>query len=183
MVLNNLIEEKFLPEEKCGDKTHPFKSGAQTLKIFRKLNLLESKNNTTLNTESIVNSLYGTLINSVEVSKITDGIKRFKPSLTRIDEIIKNMKLLKDNLKYGQFVYDVVVLVTFHQSLPNIESHMNKDLLSKENIKDLFDHRLLELMRALMINDSAAHSLHKGVVYSEELNKNIDIVRDWLDEI
>lgn len=75
---------------------------------------------------------------------------------------------------------DVFVLVTFHQSLPNTKLHMNKVLLEDHFIKQLFDWRLLELMRIVMVNDSAAHSLFSGKSFAEEINKNLDELRTTL---
>jgi hypothetical protein len=51
---------------------------------------------------------------------------------------------------------------------------MNDPLLENEFTKQIFDKRLLELMRIIMVNDSAAHSLFSGSSYSDELNSNLD---------
>jgi hypothetical protein len=72
-------------------------------------------------------------------------------------------------------------LVTFHQSLPNDSVHSNKVLLEDIFIKQLFDLRLLELMRIVMINDSAAHTLFSGLVF-QEINWNIDKIREEIHE-
>ncbi len=59
---------------------------------------------------------------------------------------------------------------------------MNKTLLEEKYIKQIFDLRLLELMRIVMVNDSAAHTLFSGEVFTEEINENLNAVREFISK-
>jgi hypothetical protein len=57
---------------------------------------------------------------------------------------------------------------------------MNKVLLEENFIKQLFNLRLLELMRIVMINDSASHTLFSGQIFTEEINESLNNLRNNL---
>jgi hypothetical protein len=91
-------------------------------------------------------------------------------------EIIENFLLkLKEKNK---FIYDISVLILFHQSLPNNDEYMNCPLLPENYIKKLFDLRLIELMRIIMVFDSCSHSLFTGGNWIKEINKHINLLRN-----
>jgi hypothetical protein len=59
----------------------------------------------------------------------------------------------------------------------NCKQFMNNPLLNKNQILSVFnDKRLLEMMRVIMINDSASYSLFREDTVSEEINLNIDLL-------
>jgi hypothetical protein len=74
----------------------------------------------------------------------------------------------------NNWIIDVVKLVMFHQSLPNAKSHMNQPILNSEEFKSFFDNRLLQLMKIIMVNDSASHSkwINEGV--TDEIIENLN---------
>ena len=76
----------------------------------------------------------------------------------------------------NEWIYDICVLIIFHQSLPNNEYCMNSPLLEEKYIKIFFTKRLVELMRIIMIYDSASHSMFYGSSWIEPINSNIDEV-------
>ena len=78
----------------------------------------------------------------------------------------------------------------FHQSLPNNSpnsnlKHVNKPLLDEKNIKELFDNRLLELMRIILIYDSSSHCLFSSAKWEQEIDKyfNLLIKKLYSEEI
>ena len=97
-------------------------------------------------------------------------------SLNKINENDKLIKFLKE-MKNNKWIYDIFVLILFHQSLPNNDYNMNKPLLPEIYIKKYFDKRLIELMRIIMVYDSCSHSLFIGGIWIKEINKHIDILR------
>jgi hypothetical protein len=98
-------------------------------------------------------------------------------SFKNIEEIKKFFDFIKQNVQ-NKWIYDIATLIIFHQSLPNNEREMNKPLLDNKYIKIFFDIRLIELMRIIMVYDSASHSLFEGGNWIEEINKNLDEVRN-----
>ncbi len=88
---------------------------------------------------------------------------------------LNNIHNLFDVLKTDyEWLIDIITLIIFHQSLPNTEEHMNQPVLNDNEITLFFDHRLLELMRIIMINDSASHSKFKSKSFTDEINQNLD---------
>jgi hypothetical protein len=76
---------------------------------------------------------------------------------------------------------EIVKLVTFHQSLPNVSgNHSHASLLSDKQIKLFFDIRNIELMRVIMCNDSLAHSFFTSPYLVLEINLNVSKVRNDL---
>ena len=67
----------------------------------------------------------------------------------------------------------------FHQSLPNNESHLhgrhvNEPILDKKYIMELFDVRLLELMRIILIYDSSSHCLFGNSKWEQKIDKHFN---------
>jgi len=92
---------------------------------------------------------------------------------------IKTIETFLLNLKkQNKFIYDISVLILFHQSLPNNDDFMNRPLLPENYIKNLFDLRLIELMRIIMIYDSCSHSLFMGGNWIKQINKHINLLRN-----
>ena len=58
---------------------------------------------------------------------------------------------------------------------------MNSPLLDVKYIKIFFTKRLVELMRIIMVYDSASHSMLSGSNWPEEINKNIDKITKLFD--
>jgi hypothetical protein len=61
----------------------------------------------------------------------------------------------------------------FHQSFPNIDSFMNTPVLEEDQAKVFYNIRLFQLMKFIMINDSAAHSGFAAKSFQDELNNNL----------
>lgn len=184
--LNNSLAEKYTGDVKSCDKLHPFKSAAIILKLFLKNNFIKSHNSKDdikkisqgdEIIENLVDDTYNLLIKSATFIG-EDGKHDYIISLENFTEIMSNLKkLIEINLE-NKFVYDVTVLIAFHQSLPNMKEHMNHPLLNDEMIKEVFySSRLIELMRILMVNDSAAHSMFARASFSLEVNQNLDNVQ------
>lgn len=98
-------------------------------------------------------------------------------SHTRLDELSKDFSTLIQISEENTWIIDVIKLIIFHQSLPNITDHMNKPLLEDDYLYLFFDIRMIELMRIIMNNDSASHANFSSKSYSEELMNNIDMLR------
>jgi hypothetical protein len=177
VILNKSLGEDF--QENRSDKIHPFKSGALALKIFHKINFIQTNNmnDSEKQIEKIIEEIYSILTESVEMRYM----ERKKSTLLLHDfQKLPELKELFETLrKYNNdWIIDVVTLITFHQSFPNMEQHMNLPLLEEPMIKKFFSPRLVELMRIIMINDSCAHSLFTKPPFSKEINNNLDSVSD-----
>jgi len=104
-------------------------------------------------------------------------VPKYIHSHENLQEILNGFFWIKQIHKENEWIVDVLFLIIFHQSLPNNKAHMNKTLLEERYVKQIFDLRLLELMRILMVNDSAGHSLFSGESFAEEINENLDNLR------
>ena len=67
-------------------------------------------------------------------------------------DIIQFAKYIRSLGEKNDWLCDAFILIIFHQNLPNNEHHMNSELLTKDQIKDIFDLRLIEMMRIIMIH-------------------------------
>ena len=83
--------------------------------------------------------------------------------------------MLKDH-EENKWIYDIIILIIFHHSLPNDDKngkHLHNPLLDKKYIKELFDLRLLELMRIILIYDSSSHCPFEGN-WEQKIDKHFD---------
>ena len=157
------------------DKTHPFKSIIIFLNSAFEHELFfypndEYKNElNNIYKEEFINSIFKSW--NLEKKKFS---MRYNISFKYIDVIQKffmKIKLQEEN----EWIYDICVLIIFHQSLPNNKNYMNSPLLEEKYIKIFFTKRLVELMRIIMVYDSASHSMFSGCSnWVKEINKNID---------
>ena len=101
-------------------------------------------------------------------------------SFKNFENIEKFLLLLKAH-EENKWIYDIIILIIFHQSLPNKDqddcdvNHINKPLLDKKYIKKLFDVRLLELMRIILIYDSSNYCLFEGK-WDQKIDKHFDLL-------
>ena len=49
---------------------------------------------------------------------------------------------------------------------------MHKRLMNKEQIKEVFDLRLIEMMRIIMVLDSLSHNIFGPSEWNEQINTN-----------
>ena len=170
--MNPFIDEKINTFEY--DKTHPFKSiiiflnSAFDHELFFYPNDEYKKELNNIYKEEFINAIYNSWIR--DKSKVLYNI-----NFNHIDIIEKFFMKIKSEEK-NEWIYDICILITFHQSLPNNEYHMNSPLLEEKYIKIFFDKRLAEMMRIIMIYDSASHSMFYGSYWPEQINKNMDEV-------
>ena len=100
---------------------------------------------------------------------------KYNISFNYIDIIQKFFMKIKSQ-EQNEWIYDNNVLIIFHQNIPNNEWHMNSPLLEEKYIKIFFTKRLIELMRIIMIYDSASHSMFRGSDWIIPINNNMDKV-------
>ena len=156
------------------DKMHPFKSIIIFLDNIFEHNLFYCPN------EEYKNELITIYKEEFKISifkswnlEIKRQIKEYNICFKYIDIIHKFFMQIKSQEQNG-WIYDICILIIFHQSLPNNEKKMNSPLLDEKHIKLFFTKRLVELMRIIMVYDSASHSLFFGSNWVKEINKNID---------
>ena len=166
------------------DKMHPFKS----ILIFIEA-LLEQKlfkisddelivlNKKYIEFKDAIFDSYEALPETRDLMKtwnpVIDKQKIYNISLKHFDEISSFLKYIKSLGNKNEWIFDAAVLILFHQNIPNNENNMNFPLLSDEQIKDLFDLRLLEMMRIIMYLDSITYSIFEEI----QINKQLDILR------
>ena len=156
------------------DKTHPFKSVIIFLNFILEKNLFYFPNDNYKN--DLINYYKNEFSNGLYKSWKLEKYKKYKRyniSFSYIDNFEKFFFKIKEEEK-NEWIYDICVLITFHQSLPNNDEKMNDPLLEEKYIKIFFTKRLLELMRVIMIYDSASHSLFSEGNWSFQINKHID---------
>jgi hypothetical protein len=163
-----------------GDKMHPYKSALIFLDtlINKKLINLNQKDldifcEKFTKFKKIIYDSYS--IKDKKKMKYSINIKYF-------NDIILYIKYLRSLGKENNWFCDVLILIIFHQNLPNNEFHMNKELLTKEQIMDVFDLRLLEMMRVIMILDSLSHQIFNPTEWTSQINMNLDKVRVYFSQ-
>ena len=157
-----------------GDKTHPFKSTIIFLNLMFEKNLFYFQNDNYKN--DLINFYKNEFTNSIFKSWKMEKIKKnkiYNISFAYIDIFEKFFNKIKEESK-NEWIYDICVLIIFHQSLPNNDKKMYDPLLEEKYIKVFFTRRLIELMRIIMIYDSSSHSLFNGGNWPEQINKHID---------
>ncbi len=172
----------FIKEDYTGmiiDRTHPFKSVIVFIKSFLKNDLIFFENDKQKNEFlQIFDNFTNIIFNSYSFEYI-ELIERnyYNMSLDKINEMDKFIIYLKE-MNNNKWIYDIFILIFFHQSLPNNDDNMNKPLLPELYIKKYFNKRLIELMRIIMVYDSCSHSLFRGGIWVSQINKHIDILRN-----
>ena len=170
------------------DKMHPFKS----ILIFIEA-LLEKKlfkisddelivlNKKYIEFKNVIFDSYEALPETPALMKtgnpVIDNQKIYNISLKHFNEISSFLKYIKSLGNKNEWIYDASVLIIFHQNIPNNENNMNCPLLSNEQIKEIFDLRLLEMMRIIMYLDSITYSIFDNTEWEIQINKQIDILR------
>ena len=114
--------------------------------------------------------------------KQIDRQKIYNISLKHFNKIYEFLKYFKSLGSENEWIYDASVLIIFHQNIPNNENNMNFPLLSNEQIKEIFDLRLLEMMRVVMYLDSITYSIFDNTEWEIQINKQIDILRQTIYE-
>ena len=159
-----------------GDKMHPYKSALifiDTL-LNKKLINLDEKNMDIFQNKYLE---FKKLIFNSYIAK--DDY--FCIDMKYFDDIIKFINFLKSLGENNNWFCEVFILIIFHQNLPNNECHMNKRLLSKEQIKEAFDLRLIEMMRIIMVLDSLSHQIFDPSEWVSQINKQLDKVRTYFN--
>ena len=187
--MNTIYKEDF-SHNKFIDKAHPFKSTIVFIKTVLNKQLLffndenEKKEFIEFFEKQFIKTLYESygeekdkydnLIYNINFNKFYD-----------IEKFLLKLKLHKEN----KWIYEIVLLIMFHQSFPNNNpkkagKHINYPLLDDKYIKELFDIRLIELMRIILIYDSSSHCLFSNAKWEQEIDKyfNLLIRNNYLEE-
>jgi len=170
------------------DKMHPFKSillFIETLlekKLFKisdeEMVILKDKFK---NFKKIIFDSYEALPTTPSIMKTgdekIDNQKIYNISLKHFDEICDFLKYIKNLGGENQWIYDASVLI-FYKNIPNNEHNMNHPLLTNDQIKEVFDLRLIEMMRVIMYLDSSTYTIFDNTEWEIQINKQIDILRN-----
>ena len=174
--MNTIYKEDY-SKNKFIDKSHPFKSGIIFIQTALKKNLIffkdenEKKDFIDFFEKIFIKALY----ESFEKEENKYNNLAYSLNFKNINDIIKfllKIKLHKENI----WIYQIMILILFHQSLPNNNPalhgrHINEPLLEEKYIKELFDVHLLELMRIILIYDSSSHCLLSNSIWEQEIDK------------
>ena len=131
------------------------------------------------NLEKLLNLSYDLLVLSVQ--KEPKKGRYYIQDNSNLDKLHNYFLAIIEEDQFNSDLIDIVKLVTFHQSLPNVKgNHSHSSILSHKQIQMLFDIRLIELMRVIMCNDSLSHSLFTPPYLVEEINENVTKVKNDL---
>ena len=172
--MNPIIKE--IIDMSSYDKTHPFKSILIFLNSAFEHDLFyypDEQYKNELNNiykEEFIKSIYKSW--NLESNEYNN--RKFYNISFKYIEVIEKFFMKIKSQEQNEWIYDICVLIIFHQSLPNNESHMNSPLLEEKYVKIFFNKRLAELMRIIMIYDSSSHSMFYGSYWPSEINKNMD---------
>ena len=181
-IMNKYNNERF-PKKLVRDKAHPFKSiiiFIQSLIYNNLIFFIDEKQQNDFNyffNQIFIDKLYKSFVKEKD-SDYYEGYG-YNISFVNIETIDEFLTILNKN-EENNWIYEISILILFHQSLPNNTFLMNSPLLDEKYILKYFDIRLLELMRIIMIYDSSSHSLLSQDSWVPEINKNIDLLRKKL---
>ena len=162
--MNKYYKEDY-SKNKRKDKSHPFKSAIIFIQTLLNKKLIYFKDEK--EKEDFVQFFQKEFTDALYKSFEKEYNKEYPlfynisfKNFNNIEKFLLNLKTHKEN----KWIYDIIVLIIFHQSLPNNDSgkHVNSPLLDKKYIKEFFDVRLLELMRIILIYDSSSYCLFDG---------------------
>lgn len=177
--MNTIYKEDY-SKNKYIDQAHPFKSAIvfiQTV-INKKLVFFNDENEQKEFIDFFNNSFTKAVYKSFEKTENKNNYLVYNINFKNFDDIEKfllNLKLHKEN----KWIYEIMILIMFHQSLPNNDSHLhgrhvNEPILDKKYIMELFDVRLLELMRIILIYDSSSHCLFGNSKWEQKIDKHFN---------
>ena len=179
--MNTIYKEDY-SKNKFIDKSHPFKSAIVFISTMLNKDLIyfkdEKEKKDFINffeknfTVALFKSFekeynkYNNLVYNINFNYFTD-----------IEKFLLKLKFYDEN----KWIYEVLILIIFHQSLPNNDSnlhgrHINEPILDDKYINELFDVHLLELMRIILIYDSSSHCLFKPITWEQKIDKYFDIL-------
>ena len=179
--MNKYYKEDY-SKNKFVDKSHPFKSSIVFIQTLFNKNLIyfkdekEKENFIKFFEKEFIDAIYKSFekeFNKYNSLCYNISFKNFE----NIEKFILNLKTHEEN----KWIYDILILIIFHQSLPNNDEddndgrHINFPLLDKKYIKEFFDVRLLELMRIILIYDSSSHCLFEGK-WVQKIDKHFDLL-------
>jgi len=179
--MNTIYKEDY-SHNKYIDKTHPFKSGIVFISTALKQDLIffsdEKEKNEFKNL--FENTFIKALYESFEEEENDKYDLFYSINFEHIDDIKKFLLKLKFH-EENKWIYEILLLIIFHQSFPNNDPnksgrHINKPLLDDKYIKELFDVRLVELMRIILIYDSSSHCLFSHFKWEQEIDKYFNIL-------
>ena len=173
------------------DKLHPFKSIILFIESLLEKKLFKVKDeelvilkNKFEDFKEIIFDSYEELPKTPNLMKTgdenIDKQKMYNISLKHFKEITEFLNYIKNLGEDNNWIYEASLLIIFHQNIPNNEHNMNFPLLSNEQIKEIFDLRLLEMMRVIMFLDSSTYTIFDYTEWEFEINKQIDILRKYI---
>ena len=179
--MNTIYKEDY-SKNKFIDKAHPFKSAIvfiQTI-INKKLIFFNDENEKKEFIDFFEKPFTQALYKSFEEEENKYNNLVYNINFKYFDDIEKFLLKLKLH-KENKWIYEILILIIFHQSLPNNDSnlhgkHINEPLLDEKYIKELFDIHLLELMRIILIYDSSSHCLFGNSKWEQKIYKYFDLI-------
>ena len=174
--MNTIYKENY-SYNKYIDKTHPLKSGIIFISTALQQDLIyfsdekEKKEFKDIFEKIFIKALY----ESFEEEKNYKYDLFYNINFDHIEDIKKFLLKLKFHDE-NKWIYEILLLIIFHQSFPNNDPnmsgrHINKPLLDEKYIKELFNIRLVELMRIILIYDSSSHCLFSNFKWEQEIDK------------
>ena len=150
----------------CEDNIYSFKSAAVALNIFLKNNYFSSDESQSAKVISLVEATSALFLDSNNLKEEKNGRKIYEPSFKHLKEIFANFNALAEINTNNKYVIDIITLIAFNQSLP---------ITDKENADLIFSSkRIVELMRILVVNGSAADTLFAKDSRTAEINQAFD---------
>ena len=125
-----------------------------------------SDENQSAQVNSLVEATSALFLDSINLKEEKNGRKIYEQSFKHLKEIVANFNALAEINPHNKFVVDIITLIAFNQSLPNLDKE-NADLIFSSK-------RIVELMRILAVNESAAESLFAKDSVTAKINETFD---------
>lgn len=119
------------------------------------------------------------------IENIDEIRETVKQTFTYLNEIYEILERLRKYHSENNWIVDTLLLIIFHQSLPNVDNprFMHNPIMEDKDIKRFFkSKRLIELMRFIMVNDSAGHTIFGiKVNLCEDINEKLNSLSSLFD--
>lgn len=177
------IAKRGPPEMKTKDPVHPFTSAAKTLRIFNKLGWLVNPDLVEEAANYIHNASYfeywGDFMDNTKLPQIYQYLLHITGLLETPSSPYTSYSDLTRNLeKEKLFIFEILAIILFHQSIDFNPEFPNYTPLTNEEIHLYLSPRLLNLLAILVIGDSGSYFLpdkrsswyfHRRILKTSEL--------------
>jgi hypothetical protein len=158
------IAKRGPPEIETKDPLHPFTSAAKALKIFSRLGWIQHAENVEEISEYISNAFFfhewANFMDNQKLPMIYKQLLYATGLISDMNSSYQNYYQLTNDLPREKlFVFEILAIILFHQSVDLDPKYPNFTPLTEEEMNSYLSPRLLNLLTILHIGDNGSYNL------------------------